>query len=473
MLNTAEHAISTNTSWLSEISASIKLAIPLILANLAQHALIMTDMLMIGWLGPDALAASMLAFNIYFNLTIFSIGLLGAVPVLVAYQLGRDPFSVREIRRTVRQGLWITSTLIVPFWIILWNCESILVTLGQDPVLSHEATLYMRALQWGLLPQLFYVTLRSFCAAMERPLWGLLVNVLAAILNALANWCLIFGHFGFPRLELVGAGIASTVSSCFMLGSMALIVSTHRHFRRYHLFKHLWKADWSCYNKVWRLGLPIGTLLILETGMFGAVVMLMGLISASALAAHSIAVQIAMASFMIPLGISQAAAIRVGHAFGAQDKDAVHRSGWASLIIGCHVTILMALLILTIPDILINAFIDRDALANKQTFSLAMSYLFIAALLQLLDGTQVICAGMLRGLRDTRIPMIYAGISYWIIGLGSGSILAFWIGLKGLGLWIGMTIGLGTMIGLLLYRWFSQTRWKSDHAHHHPLLQLP
>ena len=446
--------------WRDEIVAMLKLAMPLVATSLAQHALTTTDVLMMGWLGPDALAAGALAFNLYFNLAMFGIGVLAATPAMIAYERGRSRygFAVREVRRTVRQGFWAAITLTIPYWLILWQSESILLLLGQEPALARDAALYMHALQWGLLPYLFYVVLRSFVSAMERPLWSLIVGIVAVVFNAFANWCLMFGNLGFPRLELVGAGIASVAAASIMFGGLALVTLIDRRFRRYALFGRFWRPDWTRYREVWRLGAPVGAIVILETSVFGAVVFLMGIIGKPALAAHSIAIQIAALSFMVPLGISQAATVRVGRAYGAGNADAIRRAGWTAFTLGVGFMACMALVMVTIPHVLVGAFIAPVDAESAQVFALAVSYLLVAALFQIVDGAQAVGAGMLRGLHDTRVPMLYAGLGYWVLGLSSGATLAFWGKLEGVGLWLGLAIGLAIVAGLLLHRWLNRER---------------
>src|SRR5688500_15915257 len=285
-------------AWLDEVRAMLSLSWPMILTNVIQTALTTTDVVMMGWLGPDALAAGALGSNVYFAFMIFGIGLVTAVAPMVAREIGARRHSVRDVRRTVRQGLWSCIAISVPVWAILWFTEDILIGLRQDPQLAARAGEYMGTFQWALLPFLGYLVLRSFVSALERPRWALAVGIIAFFANAAAAWCLIFGKLGFPRLELVGAGIATTFASTIM-------------------FVRFWRADWRRFRQLWRLGLPIGATLVFEVTIFNAAVFLMGLIGAASLAAHMIAIQIASVTFMVPLGFGQAVTVRVGRAYGA------------------------------------------------------------------------------------------------------------------------------------------------------------
>ncbi|WEK49508.1 MAG: MATE family efflux transporter [Candidatus Kaistia colombiensis] len=447
-----------NHPWLTEIRATILLSVPLILTNLAQTVITATDVVILGWLGANNLAASALATNLYFALLIFGIGLVSAVSPMVARERGRNRHAVREVRRTVRQGLWASVVLTVPFWIVLWHTEEILLRLGQDPELAHLAALYMRGMQWAILPFLWYLVLRSFIAALERPFWSLVVGMAGVVFNGLIVWALVFGHFGLPALGMFGAGIGSTLSACLMFLGMALVCVRDRQFRRYHVFGRFWRADWPRFLALWRLGLPMAIAVGLEVTIFNAAVFLMGLIGATSVAAHAIAIQIAALCFMVPLGFSQAATVRVGIAYGAGDADAIRRAGWTPFVLGVSFMACTAMMIFLIPQTLIGIFLDRSDPSNAEVIALAVSFLGIAALFQVFDGAQAIAGGMLRGMHDARVPMIYAGLGFWGVGLSLSVVLGFWVKLEGIGIWIGLATGLAVVSALLIVRWLRRER---------------
>ena len=407
---------SSRRAWLEEARATLALSWPIILTNLLQIALTTTDVIMMGRLGPDALASGVLGANLFFAFVISGIGIVTAVAPMVAKERGARPYAVREVRRTVRQGLWSAIAIAIPVWIVLWFAEPILLALGQDPYIVAGSVRYLWTLQWAYLPFIAYIVLRNFIAAVERPLWGLWAGIVGFIVNALAAWCLIFGEFGFPRLELAGAGIATTGSSFAMFAVLALVAIFDRKFRRYHIFGRFWRADWRRFRQLWALGLPIAAALIFEVSIFNGAVVLMGLIGKTSLAAHSIAIQIASVAFMVPLGFSQAASVRVGRAFGANDREAISRAGWTAYAMGVGFMSLTASMMLFAPHVLIGAFLDTGKPENWPVVELATVFLALAALFQLVDGAQVVGSGMLRGLHDTRIPMIFAALGYWGIG---------------------------------------------------------
>ena len=365
---------------------------------------------------------------------------------------------MREVRRTVRQGFWAALTVAIPIWVISWNGEAILLATGQEPALAKVAAEYMRALQWSLLPFLLYLVLRSFLSALERPGWALVIGLLALPVNLAAAYCLMFGKLGLPELGLVGAGYGTVVSSTFMFVALAFVISLDRQLRRYHLFGRFWRTDWPRYRALWRIGVPIGLTMAFEVTIFNAAALLMGRIGADELAAHAIALQIASLCFMVPFGIGQAVTVRVGRAYGAQDEAGVTRAGWTAFALGVGFMVLTASLMLIAPHLLISAFLDMTDPKNLPVIGFAVSFLVLAAAFQIADGAQAVGAGMLRGLQDTRIPMVYAAIGYWGIGLPLGVWLAFGANLRGVGIWIGLATGLAVVAGLMLWRWLRRDR---------------
>lgn len=444
--------------WREEIRATLALAWPLVLTNLAQTAMTATDVMILGRVGPATLAASALGANLYFAPLIFGLGLMLATVPMMAREVGRRRNSVRDLRRTVRQGLWVAVLVALPIWALLWNGERILLAMGQEPALARDAGHYLRTLQWGLLPFFLYVVLRSFIATLERPGWATVVAFIGVTVNLVGNLVLVFGHLGFPRMGIVGSGLATSIANFSMFLGMVLVVTLDRRFRRYRLFGRFWRADWQRLRQLLWLGMPIAAMMAFETTLFNAAALMMGLIGASSLAAYAVVIQLCSVSFMIPLGINQAATVRVGIAYGAHDPEAIARAGWTSFAMGVGFMALSALVMMTLPRTLLGAFIDVDSPANAEVVKLAIGFLAVAALFQIVDGAQAVAAGMLRGLQDTTIPMIYAAFGYWGIGLPLGVALAFHFGFDGVGVWIGLSAGLAVVAVLLLTRWLRRRR---------------
>lgn len=453
MLLAVGQKVSTRDLWLAELRATLTLGWPLVLTNLAQIALTTTDVIILGRVSAEALAASALGVNLYLAILIFSIGLVTATSPMMAEAVGRKLHAVRDVRRTFRQGLWTALIVSVPAWIVLWHSEAILLLFGQEAQAAADAQTFMHMLQWGFLPALGFIVLRSFVAAVQRPLWALVVTGATILFNAAANWVLVFGHLGFPEMGLRGSGLATTLSNLFLFVIFALVVVWHPKFRRYHLFGNWWRADWPRFRKLWRIGLPIGATLAFEITVFNAAVFLMGQFGTAAIAAHAIAIQIASISFMVPMGLSQAATVRVGLAKGAADRDGITRAGWTAFGLAVTFMASMSLLLLAAPRVLIGAFIDLNNPANTVVIDTAMSFLFCAAVFQIADGAQSVAAGMLRGLQDTRMPMIFAALGYWGFGMGLSLLFAFKLGFGGVGIWIGLAAGLSVVAPVMLWRW--------------------
>lgn len=444
-------------SWRRETRATLALALPLIAAQLAQIAINTTDTLMIGRLGPEALAAGALGTTLYFLPTIAGIGLTAAVSAIVAQERGARLSDVRGPRRTVRQGLWAVTALGLVGMIVLWNGDAALRLVGQDEALIEGAMAYVRAAMWGYLPALWFLVLRAFVSSMERATPVLVITLLGVAMNAGANWLLMFGHLGLPALGLRGTGIATTLTNTAMLLALALFIARDRVLRRYRLAGRLWRADWEKLATVFAIGLPISGLLVSEVGGFAASTAMAGMIGTQTLAAHTIALQVASVTFMVPLGLSQATTVRVGLAAGR--RAGVGLAGLVSLLIGCGFAAACALVIFLVPEALVGAFID-PAIAPA-TFALAVSFLFVAAVFQLVDAAQVVFAAALRGLGDTGVPLVMGLIGYWGIGLPLGATLAFGAlgeAMGGVGVWIGLAGGLTAVSVLLGWRWFRDVR---------------
>ncbi len=458
MIDIAEQRIAPRGAWGAEIRATLALAWPLILINLSNLALGTTDVIMMGWLGPDALAAGALANNLNFAFLIFGIGLVTATSPLIAIELGRKQHSVRDVRRSVRQGIWVAITISVPIWIVLWQGEWIMLRLGQEPHLAAAAAGYIRTLQWGILPFLAFVVLRNFVTALQRPMVALAVGLAAIPVNALLNYWLMFGGLGLEPLHLVGAGIGTALTNLFSFAALAIVVARHRRFRRYFLFGRFWRPDWRRYAELWRLGLPIALTLSFEVTIFNAATFLMGLIGTDALAAHAIALQIPSLIFMVPLGIGMAATVRVGLAYGAHDQGGIARAGWTAFALAMGYACLTMAMLIFAGRPLVGIFLDLDAPGNQAAIGLAVTFLVYAGLFQLFDSGQASTSGMLRGLGDTRVPMIYAAIGYWGVGLPLSALLGLRTPLGGEGIWIGLAAGLALVSLLLTVRWIRRER---------------
>ncbi len=449
---------SQATPWRTELRATASLAWPMILSNLTMMLIGVTDVILLGWLGPRELAAGALGHNLAMIFAIFCMGLVTATAPMMASEKGRMAHSVRDIRRTVRQGFWTALAVMIPIWAFLWNAEAVLILAGQQPDLAADAAIFVRAYMWSILPFICFLVLRNFVAALERPIFAMMVSLGAVICNAVINYGLILGNYGLPQLGLLGAGIGSTITNLLQLGVMLAVVSFHPKFRRYRLLGRWWRADWPRFREIWRLGLPIGVTMGFEGGVFAAAILLMGLINEASVAAHAIALQIASLTFMVPMGLGQAATVRVGLAYGRRDPVGITRAGWTGFVLGTSFMALMAVLIYLFPEALIGIFVTPVDAETTKVFDLAVGFLMVAAIFQIVDGAQVVGAGMLRGLHDTKVPMFFAAFGYWVVGIGVGAWLAFEQDWDGIGVWTGLATGLAIVSVLMLIRWSMRER---------------
>lgn len=444
-------------AWTRELRAMLTLAWPLILANVTQQAIQATDVLLMGRLGATPLAAATLALNMTFTFNVLLLGLLIASSPMMATALGKRFNAVRDVRRTFRAGLWLLALSMPPYWLLLWHVGSLMRAFGQAPELAAQGQTFLRAYMWCTAPWLLFQLLRNFVSALERPRAVLWLSASGIAVNALLSWSLIFGHFGLPALGLVGGGVGSTLTWLILCCTLILLVENDRKFRRFHVFGHWWRFDRQRTLAMVKLGWPIGVTMALEMGVFALAAYFMGWIGPPAVAAHAVALQLAALTFMVPLGLGQAATVRVGLALGRRDKPAITRAGWTAWTVGVAFMASMALIMWSMPNRLVTLFLTAGP-ENAMTIGLAVSFLRVAAAFQLVDGAQVIGAGMLRGLHDTRWPLIFAFVGYWGIGLGIGAWLAFGADWKGVGIWVGLASGLATVAALMLARWLLRER---------------
>ncbi|MFL6850256.1 MAG: MATE family efflux transporter [Sphingomicrobium sp.] len=444
-------------AWREELRATLSLAWPLMLANLTQQAIQATDVLLMGRLGSTQLAAATLALNMTFTFNLLMLGLVIASSPMMASALGQRFNAVRDVRRTFRAGLWLIAAMLPPYWLVLWHVGDLMRLFGQSGELARQGQTFLRAYMWCTAPWLLFQLLRNFISALERPRAVLWLSLAGIGLNALLSWSLIFGRLGMPALGLAGGGLGSTLTWMIMCGALVAVIMLDRKFRRFHLFGHWWRFDAQRTLAMVRLGWPIGATMALEMGVFALAAYFMGWIGAPAVAAHAVALQLAALTFMVPLGLGQATTVRVGLALGRNDEAGIARAGWTAWVMGVVFMGAMALVMWSIPRQLITLFLD-DVPANAVVIALAVSFLRVAAAFQLVDGAQVLGAGMLRGLHDTRWPLMFALVGYWVVGLGIGSWLAFGRDWKGVGIWIGLASGLAAVAALMLARWVMRDR---------------
>ena len=442
---------SKTMSYPAHAKAVATLGLPLVGGHLAQIAIGVTDTVMLGWYGVDALAAVTLAASYFFVLFLMGAGFAFAVmPMVATFDAEEDEVS---IRRVTRMGLWLSiaySVAIMP--IMIWS-ESLFLFLGQEPTVAADAQQYLRIAGFGMFPWLVAMVIKSYLAALERTQVVFWIAVLATVCNGLINYALIFGNWGAPEMGIQGAAIASVFTQ--LVGMLGVVVYAILVLPQHQLFVRFWRADWEMLMRVFRLGVPIGFTGLSETGLFTATAVMMGWLGTVPLAAHGIALQCAGITFMLHLGISNVATIRAGNAFGRGDREHLAKGAYVVFAMSLVAALLTIVGFLLWPEPLVLAFMQPSEPARDQILIIGVGLLAMAALFQLVDGAQVIALGLLRGVQDTKVPMYMAAFSYWGIGMPCSYILGFVLGYEGIGVWMGLVVGLASAAILLSVRFWS------------------
>ena len=440
------------SSWGHHLLETLRLGVPLVGAQLAQLAIHTTDIVIIGRIGTAELAAMVLAGQFWFTIFIFGSGFANAVVPMAAQAHGRG--DAVYVRRAVRMGLWAVLGYCVLTLPIFLYAEPILVSLDQDPHVAFLAASYLHITCWSMVPALIFFVLRAFFSALNKAGIVLYVTIAILIANAFLAYSLVLGHFGFPRLGLTGAGIASVTVNVLSVALAILYIRVQPQLHSYTLFIRFWKPDWRALGEVLRLGLPISVTIMSEVTLFTVASLLMGSIGTIELAAHGIALQLASIAFMIPLGLGQAATVRVGVAHGQHDRANGFRAGVSVILLGMSCSIVGGTLFATYPHFLASLFLDMNNPDAAQVLAVAGPFVIVAGIFQLVDGLQAIASGLLRGIKDTTIPMVLALISYWAIGFVGCYVLAFPLHFGGIGIWYGFVLGLVAGALLLTVRFF-------------------
>lgn len=428
-----------------EIFKTIKLAYPVIIGQLGIVMMGVVDSIMVGRLGSVPLAAASLGNSLIFIILIIGIGSSSVVTPLVAILVGGKRFS--ECGVYFRQSLLVNMLLsLVMIGIILIGVNFI-HRLNQPDEVIELTIIYMSIVGLSALPLMFYQTYKHFIEGFSIMKPAMIIALLANIINAFANWVLIFGELGFPKLGLAGAAWATFASRVFMALVIMFYVMRNEKFKQYDVTFHFRSINFPVIKKILRLGLPSGFQYFFEVGAFSFAVVMIGWIGTNELAAHQIAINLASISFMGVLGISQAASIRVGNAMGEQSVSKIRKAGFTAIVLGASIMSLAGL-----TFILLNKFLPTLYIDDEAVISIASRLIIIAALFQLSDGTQAVGIGVLRGLTDVKGPTIITFIAYWMISLPIAYLLAFDFNLGVEGVWIGLLIGLTVSAILLTFR---------------------
>lgn len=434
----------------AEFRPMFRLALPVVLAELGWMTMGMVDALMVGPLGPEAIGAVGLGSAIFMGTCIFAMGLLLGLDTLVSHAFGRG--DIRECHRWLVHGVVLALILTLPVTVLMWWIASSLAGWGLAPEVLPLANGYLRVVTLSVLPLLLYAAFRRYLQGMGivRPVMIALFT--ANLANVFANWVLIYGMLGAPRLGVEGAAWATELSRVAMAGFLLATILYRERTARSGVFECL-RIERGWFTRLLGLGTPAAAQLTLEVGAFAAATALAGRLAPASLAAHQIAINYAAFTFMVPLGIASAGAVRVGHAVGRGDAAAAERAGWTALLFAVLFMTVAAAVFLLVPRALLRAF-SSDA----GVLAVGVNLLFVAAVFQLFDGVQGVATGVLRGLGDTRTPMLWNLGGHWVVGLPSGYTLCFTLGFGVIGLWWGLSTGLMICGVALLAVWIRRVR---------------
>lgn len=448
--------MTVSQGYFHNLSRLAALAWPLAMAQLAQFAITLTDSLMLGWYSVEALAASVLGGTLFFLIFIFGSGFPIAVVPLVASATAAGEYT--EVRRITRMAGWLSLVFALCFLPVFWSSEGIFLWLGQNKDVARLASEYLQVAGLALVPGLLAHVFKSYLAGLEVTKMPMLFAFLAVGVNAVLNFLLIFGNFGLPELGVLGAAWASFLVNVFLVICLAIYAQWRN--PEQELFVRLWRPDFDILTKVARLGLPIGLMYLAEAGMFSASSIMMGWFGTVSLAAHGIVLQIISTIFMLHLGFTSATTIRIGQAFGVGDREKLVLNLWSGATLVLGVVVLSIIAFVIIPEQLILAFMDPEEPAKEAVLKIALPLLWVAAIFQLFDAGQVLGASLLRGVQDTRLPMIIALVGYWVVGVPMGYYLGVTREWQGLGVWSGLAFGLAfAAVFLFLRFWRFYQSW--------------
>jgi MATE family multidrug resistance protein len=435
-----------------EVRSILIVALPLMAAFLAQKGMQFIDAFMLGWLGSYALAAAALATSIYFTTLVFCMGVLSAVGVFIVRAKGAADEA--DITKSLLHGICIALCLSLPCMVLIWFAPYFLTAIGEDPLVVKNVIVFLHGLVWGFPGYLLFIVMREFISAFALTRVVMFVTLSSIPLTFIANYLLMYGAYGFPKLGIAGIAYAGSFIMWFMFLCLFLYGKQHRDLKRYFNFEGF-KLDAAKIMDLLYIGIPSGLLFILEAGMFLLAALIMGYFGVDALAAHQIAMQCASMAYAIPIGLSMATALQVGHAMGAKDIDQAQRWAFLGMGLGLILTACIACIFIFIPDKLIHLFITSNQTNYQVVSELAASFLIMAAIFQCFDGAQAIAIGALRGLKDTFVPMLLSIGCYWFLGVGSAYYFAFHLHQGPLGVWYGLSFGLCSIGIILLIRlWY-------------------
>lgn len=433
---------AAQTGFLANARSVLVLGLPLVGSHVAQFLLHVTDTVMLGWYTVTDLAAGALGATVFFVIFTLGMGFAQAVMPMVATAAAAGDDT--EVRRVTRMGIWLSLAFAAVALPLFLFSGSLLAVLGQEPDVALVGGGYLSIVGFGLAPALVAMVMKSYLAALGRTQVVLWATIAGVFVNIGVNWLLIFGNFGFPEMGARGAAVASVLVQIVTLVVLMVYAISLPSLKHYQLLVRFWRPDWVALRRVNALGLPIGLALLAETGLFAASAVMMGWLGKNTLAAHSIALEITALFFMVHLGLSNAATVMVGRARGRGDVAALRSGALAAVVLSLGFALATIFVYWIFAEQMVGLFLKPDDPERPAIIPLGVTLLMVAALFQFADSGQVMAMGLLRGIQDTKQPMVIAAVSYWLVGLPCGYGLGFLLGWEGVGIWLGLVMGLTT-----------------------------
>jgi MATE family multidrug resistance protein len=430
-----------------------RLAFPIILGEVAQMMLGIIDTAMVGAVNYKQLAAAALVMSVINIPYVFGIGITISVSQMVSMAHGRRDGKL--VSHYLYNGFWLCAFSAVAISLVIEFSKNIVFHLDQDPEVAQLALPYLQIMGWSVIPMILFLALKQFTDGLEFTKTAMMLSLAALPMNAFLNWLFIYGNLGFPRMELMGAGWATLITRIFIFIVLGIIILKHKTFKRYIVVRSLvWKLRWKTLKDLLHIGIPSSFQISMEAGAFAVSGILIGTLGAVEQAAHQIALSCASLTFMVSMGLSQAGSIRTSNSFGRNDKTLISVIGkstlYMALVYGTFCAITFILLRRQLP------LIFND---NAEVVPMASYLLLFAALFQISDSTQAVSAGLLRGIKDVKVPTVFIAIAYWVVGIPVGCLLAFYFKMGAAGIWTGFITGLTFSATFLTFR-FRKMSWK-------------
>ncbi len=446
-------------SKLQQIKITTQLTLPLLAAFLAQKGMQLIDTIMMGWIGPEALAAGALGTAIFMTVTMFCRGIISAAGIFIVRARGAAQSD--EIKSYLQQSVYLALLLSIPCMLTLWAVPSILIILGQQPAIVIKTKALLYGLVWGVPGFMLFLVYREFISAFSLIRIVMVVTLGSLPLTFMANYLLIYGKLGLPALGITGIGCATALVMWFMFFCLWIYSKKHPNLKPYVTAKRL-PLEWRKIIDLLRIGVPSGISAVLDSLMFLAAAMMVGYFGVVALASFQIAMQWVSIAFNVPLALGIITSLQIGHAIGSGDAIQAKRAASVGLAMTLIISVILVMPFFLAPEALVRVFLSTSEPGYQQILATAASFLAVAALFQCFDALQVVTNAILRGYKDTMMPMVYNLGCYLLIGIGGGYYLSFHTTIGAIGVWYGLTLAICSAAILLLWRFFSRLKQEKN-----------